>query len=260
MTSMIIIRMILIINCFVFLCQTQSVFANDLENNRDLKIEATGRTLGEVVESIAKQSGYEILISEDLLNLEVKGSFHDKDIEKLFNRLLRGYNIFQILDTEKKELLVFTDIRNTKKVYSFRDQQARTDNTDNKIKPDNDMEVAPGITTSQVREMRQLYQEDIRTNKEEVLFGEGNIPLSDIKDGRDQFRSSYNNGTTDIQVAPRVSLNQVEQARTDFKTSNDSSEVFFNEGKTMSEKNLVALRREFAEKVRTGKIVITRDE
>ncbi len=225
---MIMIRLMLIIICFFFLFQTQSVFSIDIESSKALKIEATGRSLGEVVESIAKQSGYDILISEDLLDLEVKGSFHDKDIEKLFNRLLRGYNTFQIIDTEKRELLIFTDLRNTKKVYSFRDQPESRDNTEIKRRPDSDMEVAPGIKASQVREGRRLYQEDIRTNKKKVLLGEGTIPLSDIKEGREQFRSSFNNGTSDIEVAPGVSLKQVEQARIDFKTSNDPGEVYHN--------------------------------
>ncbi|MEA3469836.1 MAG: hypothetical protein U9R57_16665 [Thermodesulfobacteriota bacterium] len=77
-----------------------------------VNISGDNRPLKDIVREVSKQSGYRIEISESLLSIKVSGEFVDVDISTFFRRLMRGSDVFQVIDQESKAILVYTTLRN----------------------------------------------------------------------------------------------------------------------------------------------------
>ncbi len=252
------IRLIFISSLMFLFTFYQISIASSPEETGVLSVDATGKPFGEIINIIADQSGYNIRISEDLVNLEVKGKFQDSDIEKLFTRLLRGYNTFQIIDTGKKELLIFTDLRSNKPIYSSQPLQ-KEDRSKLKLTAV-DIEISPGVNLAEVREKKKSFERKMQNNEVQVSMDESGKTLSEARRIRAQIERDINDNSIVVAISPDLTLTDARKIKTEFQSSNEFSNLKPGEGSGITKSELAVKQEQFAEKVRSGEIVIGRDD
>ena len=78
-----------------------------------VKIEGRNRSLREIVWEVSQQTGYKIEIGESLLDQKVNGRYADASVDTFFHRILKGRNVFQVVDPEKKIIRIRSTLRKT---------------------------------------------------------------------------------------------------------------------------------------------------
>jgi len=157
-------------------------------------INGGGRTLKEIIKEVAVQSGYKIEISESLLRQKVTGKFVDTDIEVFFNRVLKGTDIFQVIEPENKIIKLFVTARTQERIMVV---EADGNGAAGDHWLDSGLDGEPGKTNSELLQARDEAFQDYNPG-EQILDGEPGKTTQDLLDDRAAAFEKYDQATVKL--------------------------------------------------------------
>ncbi len=75
-----------------------------------ISMDVKNKSLRSVLQEISKQSGYQIVVSDDLLEIPITGNFQGTSLTALLGRILKGTNVFILEDDRQKTITVLTSL------------------------------------------------------------------------------------------------------------------------------------------------------
>lgn len=177
--------------------------ANVQQKTEDAVVNISGgdRTLKVIIREVAVQSGYRIEISESLLEQKVSGKFVNTDIGVFFNRVLKGSDIFQIIDQENKTIKLFVTARSQDRILVVEVDSNDAVGSVGSYWLDSGLDGEPGKTN---RELLQARDEAFQhyNFREQVLDGEPGKTNQDLLDEQRAVFENYNPDTGALDGEP----------------------------------------------------------
>ena len=75
-----------------------------------ISMDVKNKSLRSVLKEISKQSGYQIVVSDNLLEIPITGKFQGTSLPVLLGRILKGTNVFILEDDRQKTITVLTSL------------------------------------------------------------------------------------------------------------------------------------------------------
>lgn len=145
------------------------------------------RALKDIVGEVARQSGYRIEISESLLSQKIGGEYIDTDLEVFFRRVLKGSDVFQVVDMRNKIIKILASVRTKGRVLVVEaDSGGRGE--------DVWLDGEPNKTNRELLQARVEAYENY-DQAEQTLDGESNKTTGDLLKERDEAFSSNDPAT-----------------------------------------------------------------
>jgi hypothetical protein len=174
-----------------------------------VSISGAGRSLKEIIQEVAAQSGYRIEISESLLDQQVTGKFVNTDIEIFFNRVLRGSDIFQIIDQGNKTIRLFVTARTQERILVV---EAEHDDIVESYWLDSGLDGEPDKTNKELLQARDEVFQNYNFG-EQILDGELEKTNQDLLDEREGIFENYNADTYELDGQPGQTTGDILRAR-----------------------------------------------
>lgn len=148
-----------------------------------ITVSGKNRVLKDIVAEVAKQSGYRIEISESLLGQNIGGEYIDMGLEVFFRRILKGNDLFQLVDMENKTIKILATARKQGRILVV---EADSGGSGEDVWLDGD----PNKTTRELLQDRAEAYGNYDPAKQ-TLDGEPGKTTGDLLTDRDEAFSNY---------------------------------------------------------------------
>ncbi len=154
-------------------------------NEKKVKIVTTQNTvLKDVLGDIHKQTGYQVVVSEELSTIPVVGVYDDISIEDFLRRVFKKYNVSVIYDEKKQVAYVRSFGEDLKQSQTGaylsvpRDELLKGTEVD-----PNETDPLSGISLAELRRMQEEHLQEMerQANDPEAVDPLGGVPLADMK-------------------------------------------------------------------------------
>jgi len=172
-------------------------------------ISGGGRTLKEIIREVAVQSGYRIEISESLLEQKVSGKYVRTDVEAFFSRVLKGNDIFQIIDQKNKTIRLLVTVRTQDRILVV---EVDGNDVDGSHWLNSGLDGELGKTNKELLLARDEVFRDYNPS-EQVLDGEPNRTTQDLLDEREVVFKNFNSDTIELDGEPGKTTGELLSAR-----------------------------------------------
>lgn len=239
----------------IFLLFASIINANEAAEEQ-ISIQAKETPFKEFIESVSEKSGYQIIVSEELLDMKISGNFYKMSIEQVFHRVFRKRNVFQIIDSDSKELFLFTSLNESSKVYaSSRPSRSKQPGV---VLDLDKFEVHPGMTLGKLREMKTNLRNKIDSG-ELSIRGDGPSDVGGAKQSRADITDKMTTNPEKIGLGDGRNLSDLKETRADLDKKMRAGDLGAGDGSNSTLADLRKKKAEFSRKLKSGEIVITED-
>lgn len=152
-----------------------------------VSINGEGRTLQQIIGDVAHQSGYKIEISESLLGQKVSGRYENISIEDFFVRVLKGNDVFQVFDQQKKMIKIVVTTRKSGRIMVVQSDENAVVTMD---WLDSELDGESGKTNRELlKERRETFRD--YTPADQELDGESGKTAQDLLDEREKMIQNH---------------------------------------------------------------------
>jgi len=177
--------------------------------------------LKDVLGEIQKQTGYQVIVSDELSAIPVVGMYNDISIEDFLRRVFKKYNVSVIYDEKKQVAYVrsFGEDLKLKQTGAFhsvpRDELLKETGADS-----SEIDPLSGISVAELKrmQMEQLEEMERLANDPDAVDPLGEVPLADLREKQagqlDQLKNRQNDAeAVDPQTGLSVAELQEKKAR-----------------------------------------------
>lgn len=234
-------------------------FGNKLPENNPIPVinmECQDISLKDFIDKVSMESGYNIIVSEELLVERHSGIHKDINLEQLFHKVFRNHNVFQVIDTEKKELHLYANLKSNQKVYTSKPLSS-VKNERFVVDP-NTLEIRPGVTLSDVRKQRDERSKRIQNGTLSVN-DDGGDPFIERKKRRKQLEEDIDTGAITVDMGNGRTLEDSKKIRKDNADKLKSGDFIMGDGKNITLREARERSAELSRKIQSGEIQIEED-
>jgi len=185
--------LIVAVVCGILPLQVDSYAQSNVQKARGIpvvNIYGKNRLLREILWEVSKQSGYKIEIGESLLDQKVNGRYVDATIDNFFHRLLKGRDVFQVVDPDQKIIKIHSTARKNERalvVKAVADNQGSAEDR----WADNGLDGEPDKTYENLIQAQAAVFKNYNP-AEHVLDGEPGKTTQDLLDEKAAVFAEYN--------------------------------------------------------------------
>lgn len=189
------------------------------ENGKRITLSFQNEPLKNVIKEVSSQTGYKIEISESLLSQNVTGQYVDIDLDSFLRRMFKGMNVFQVIDAKKKELKIYSSLREKGKTVVLASR------------PDVDYGDQP-------------------------LDGQSDKTLSALLKERDMFFESVDTGQIPLDESSGVTPAELKRRQEEFRQNSDVAAIPLDENSGSSPESLKMKQQKFYQSVDPDNIAL----
>ncbi len=80
-----------------------------------INVSSHGEQLQDILVKISNQTGYQVEISESLLDYKVTGRYENVALDSFLRRIFKGMNVFQVIDNDSRTVKIYSSLRGDEK-------------------------------------------------------------------------------------------------------------------------------------------------